>query len=124
MANFNNTGSRFPNVEYYSCMDTQLPNEIRRGKAIPYSTLILPLINYIEMIIGFSIIGFVWNLEFKEKFAGLQDSALFTIGTMISIGYWVEFRTCGVVVMGVVRLRGSDWTPLLDSYCRKGLKLF
>jgi hypothetical protein len=48
--------------------------------------LILTLINYIELILSFSVVNYLWNNTFNPEIAGLRESTLFTLGTMTAIG--------------------------------------
>lgn len=63
--------------------------------------LILTLINYIELVLTFSVLGYVWNASFVPKFQNLTDSMVFTLGTMTAIGSKYEPVSVGAWVIYV-----------------------
>jgi hypothetical protein len=56
------------------------------GILYPARSLLFGIINYIELILSFSILGYAWNISINPRLHNIADSALFTIGTMTAIG--------------------------------------
>jgi len=56
------------------------------GILYPVRSLILVLINYIELILSLSVLGYIWNSIFNPAIDTLAKSILFTLGTMTAIG--------------------------------------
>jgi hypothetical protein len=61
----------------------------------PIRTLILTLINYIELILCFSILTRIWNNIFDPIINSLSKSVSFVIGTMTAIGSKYEPASLG-----------------------------
>jgi len=71
----------------------------------PVRALVLTIINYIELILSFSVLGFIWNNTFKpEPFHNLGDSLVFTLGTMTTIGSKYEPFSTGAWTIYILEI--------------------